>query len=211
MYGDSLINHHMLTSHCGFTSRKARVKCRSRSDRWRSRAAWRSRAMYLCNVKWTKVIAYAYDAWRSRNARVLCVLGLTLSADSWRWMLAHNWRSVLASDAQCSPNRTLCTISGAHTISLHDWRSAFKFQLSVFQPWRWLETVSIHSWLTLRVDKQHSMSHCVSKAKMYTSQTRSSQRAVVIQMKWNEWGFGPPLCTSRLNWARRTSWGWWDE
>ena len=29
--------------------------------------------------------------------------------------------------------------------------------------------------------------------------------------KWNESGFRPPLCTYRLNWARRTSWGWWDE
>ena len=28
---------------------------------------------------------------------------------------------------------------------------------------------------------------------------------------WNESGFRPPLCTYRLNWARRTSWGWWDE
>ena len=30
----------------------------------------------------------------------------------------------------------------------------------------------------------------------------------------NEWmneGFRPPLCTYRLNWARRNSWGWWDE
>ena len=31
------------------------------------------------------------------------------------------------------------------------------------------------------------------------------------EMKWNEWGFRPPLCTYRLNWARRTSWGWWDD
>ena len=30
-------------------------------------------------------------------------------------------------------------------------------------------------------------------------------------MKWNEWGFRPPLCIHRLNWAGRTSWGWWDE
>ena len=30
-------------------------------------------------------------------------------------------------------------------------------------------------------------------------------------MKWNESGFMPPLCTYRLNWARRTSWGWWDD
>ena len=31
------------------------------------------------------------------------------------------------------------------------------------------------------------------------------------QMKWNESGFRPPLCTYRLNWARRTSCGWWDD
>ena len=29
--------------------------------------------------------------------------------------------------------------------------------------------------------------------------------------KWNESGFRPPLCTYRLNWAKRTSRGWWDE
>ena len=29
--------------------------------------------------------------------------------------------------------------------------------------------------------------------------------------KWNESGFRPPLCTYRLNWARRTSWGLWDD
>ena len=29
-------------------------------------------------------------------------------------------------------------------------------------------------------------------------------------MKWNESGFRPLLCTYRLNWARRTSWGWWN-
>ena len=32
-----------------------------------------------------------------------------------------------------------------------------------------------------------------------------------IAFKWNESGFRPPLCTYRLNWARRTSWGWWDD
>ena len=30
-------------------------------------------------------------------------------------------------------------------------------------------------------------------------------------MKWNESIFRPLLCTCRLNWTRRTSWGWWDE
>ena len=32
-----------------------------------------------------------------------------------------------------------------------------------------------------------------------------------VNEKWNESGFRPLLCTYRLNWARRTSWGWWDE
>ena len=34
---------------------------------------------------------------------------------------------------------------------------------------------------------------------------------ILLLQKWNESGFRPPLCTYRLNWARRTSWGWWDE
>ena len=35
--------------------------------------------------------------------------------------------------------------------------------------------------------------------------------ASITWQKWNESGFRPPLCTYRLNWARRTSWGWWDD
>ena len=30
-------------------------------------------------------------------------------------------------------------------------------------------------------------------------------------MTGKESGFRPPLCTYRLNWARRTSWGWWND
>ena len=33
----------------------------------------------------------------------------------------------------------------------------------------------------------------------------------LVKMKWTESGYRPLLCTYRLNWARRTSWGWWDE
>ena len=29
--------------------------------------------------------------------------------------------------------------------------------------------------------------------------------------KWNESGFMPLVCIYRLNWAKRTSWGWWDD
>ena len=35
--------------------------------------------------------------------------------------------------------------------------------------------------------------------------------SVTWELKWNESGFRPPLCTYRLNWARRTFWGWWDD
>ena len=34
---------------------------------------------------------------------------------------------------------------------------------------------------------------------------------IEIWDEWNESGFRPPLCTYRLNWARRSSWGWWDD
>ena len=34
---------------------------------------------------------------------------------------------------------------------------------------------------------------------------------VLFLGKWNESGFRPSLCTYRLNWARRTSWGWWHD
>ena len=39
----------------------------------------------------------------------------------------------------------------------------------------------------------------------------TSQRQISNDRKWNESGFRPPLRTYRLNWARRTSWGWWDD
>ena len=37
------------------------------------------------------------------------------------------------------------------------------------------------------------------------------ETSLVQEMKWNESGFRPPMCTYRLNWARRTSWGWCDD
>ena len=33
----------------------------------------------------------------------------------------------------------------------------------------------------------------------------------LAEMKWNESGCRPPMCTYRLSWARRTSSGWWDD
>ena len=49
----------------------------------------------------------------------------------------------------------------------------------------------------------------IGNATIFKTVTFSSRR--LSQMKLNESGFRPPLCTYRLNWARRTSWGWWDE
>ena len=44
-------------------------------------------------------------------------------------------------------------------------------------------------------------------------QTASSDWKILgfVKFKWNESGLRPPWCTYRLNWARRTSWGWWDD
>ena len=39
----------------------------------------------------------------------------------------------------------------------------------------------------------------------------SRYRRAGALVEWNQSGFRPPLCTYRLNWARRTSWGWWDD
>ena len=54
--------------------------------------------------------------------------------------------------------------------------------------------------------------HLTNMVTCYTSiKTQRSCWSAVVCSKWNESGFRPPLCTYRLNWARRTSWGWWDD
>ena len=49
----------------------------------------------------------------------------------------------------------------------------------------------------------------IGSATILKTVTFSSRR--LSKMKWNESGFRPPLCTYRLNWARRTFWRWWDD
>ena len=44
-----------------------------------------------------------------------------------------------------------------------------------------------------------------------TIKRKHIDKTASFKMKWDESGFRPPLCTYRLNWARRTSWGWWDD
>ena len=52
-----------------------------------------------------------------------------------------------------------------------------------------------------------------SEAMHATSRSRGSLQYWIFTSNRgrNESGFRPPLCTYRLNWARRTSWGLWDE
>ena len=45
----------------------------------------------------------------------------------------------------------------------------------------------------------------------YKGEWTAESTNIYSEMKWNESGFRPPLCTYRLNWAKRTSWGWWDD
>ena len=57
---------------------------------------------------------------------------------------------------------------------------------------------------------------CIEAALIYgpwgqVSHVFCNVRLTSAHQKWNESGFRPPLCTYRLNWARRTSWGWWDD
>ena len=55
----------------------------------------------------------------------------------------------------------------------------------------------LHYNLVSRLPAIHALSGCDTTSK--------------VGPKWNESGFRPPLCTYRLNWARITSWGWWDD
>ena len=70
--------------------------------------------------------------------------------------------------------------------------------------WGWPSAVS---------DRPTSCQHCsihVHNTHHYTDEHEMTRREV-NEMKWNESGFRPPLCAYRLNWARITSWGWWDD
>ena len=57
--------------------------------------------------------------------------------------------------------------------------------------------------------------HCLAVFDVWFWRQKSSnekrKKCQDSRNKWNESGFRPPLCTYRLNWARRTSWGWWDD
>ena len=72
-------------------------------------------------------------------------------------------------------------------------------------------TTVIAAWLTDEKSLQcwgHPKVILRSSCKVHIDRQQLRRR---IWQKWNESGFRPPLCTYGLNWARRTSWGWWDD
>ena len=67
-------------------------------------------------------------------------------------------------------------------------------------------------WTRLQKDLCVMYSCCCGRPYSFILCSTSFQKTSnVAKKKWNESGFRPPLCTYRLNWARRTSWGWWDD
>ena len=50
---------------------------------------------------------------------------------------------------------------------------------------------------------------CFVKSPTITNSQKSKHAK--MKWKWNVSDFRPLFCTYRQNWARRTSWGWWDE
>ena len=89
----------------------------------------------------------------------------------------------------CGPARACYTLRGG----IDCWRGLF----SPHSP-----TYALYADGSLSLTLQQHTSHYWIKAilKMYF--------LIRTPTKWKESGSRPPLCTYRLNWARRTSWGW---
>ena len=110
-----------------------------------------------------------------------CPLGLQSCAAADRWLVAAHWGSCKRTGCQDPGSRT------AGTLRVTRGRQAVTGQ-----------------------DTTASVSRGRQR-KGQGKNTRLRLRTERRKMKWNESGFRPPLCTYRLNWARRTSWGWWDD
>ena len=65
-------------------------------------------------------------------------------------------------------------------------------------------SVPFTRWCIQKISTIRPQDHTVCNVQLIATETGR-------QMKWNESGFRPLLCTYRLNWARRTSWGWWGD
>ena len=75
--------------------------------------------------------------------------------------------------------------------------------------YKW-HTQTIYAWCELPEchTKSYTSNMCAVRAPGVSYKVIHKQ---YVRGEKNESGFRPPLCTYRLNWARRTSWGWWDD
>ena len=60
-------------------------------------------------------------------------------------------------------------------------------------------------------EKNYQINYLIDLCKISSKDLNDGRGTELVRKKWNESGFRPPLCTYRLNRARRTSWGWWDD
>ena len=67
--------------------------------------------------------------------------------------------------------------------------------------WKWSD----------RVCCSYRHKYCPSNTRLAPLVASPFKRWYRVVYKWNESSFRPPLCAYRLNWARRTSWGWGDD
>ena len=105
--------------------------------------------------------------------------------------------------------------------SLQLWALQSAWQPIHMQPlyfWCWASVVdggptSIIQWnnILCLLIHQGMQPSATSKVNLPLLPYKYQTTAAHSQQKWNESGFRPLLCTYRLNWARRTSWGWWDD
>ena len=99
----------------------------------------------------------------------------------------------------------------------HRWSSVCDAGPTIY--WRWATTdvygpvASTRPSTTLPSTLMSWPSQCQGSCNVYHVYGKPALVQIIRtkKMKWNESGFRPPLCTYRLNWARRTSWGWWDD
>ena len=79
---------------------------------------------------------------------------------------------------------------------------------------QWIDVIhNVHQTFTSQKShwNSYTMYSGIANHNKYRGISRKKNEAKLDNKKWNESGFRPPLCTYRLNCARRTSWGWWDE
>ena len=143
------------------------------------------------------------------------------------------WSVVPRRNQHCGHNQRPWSISRKQELLTHCWSNAglvnsgpaLNQHCFVFVGWipekppRKPQTLS-QCWYNVGPASETVGQHCTNIGWTYRFAGSPNVRLIMwgariawpcAKLKWNESGFRPPLCTYRLNWARRTSWGWWDD